>query len=272
MGSMIGTVLPGGTRIDAQLEYGTWELFRGSGPDGTSVLVTTVPQPPPTPSPPVVARELALPFDGIPRLLGVVDVASPYPCRALIEEAPAGTRVSELGAVAVTDALTVGLDLARLLATMHAAGALHGDLRPQTTFVARIGDRLTLTGTSPRCSRFGAPYMPPTKTGWYSPFLRDSFLPDVMVRGDQPSTASDVAQLGMIIERLVTGRSPFATRPDESVFGPLMRAMQGDSEPWNLDAPLARELEALAKATFHPTSGPTRALAPLHTFLERATA
>lgn len=149
---MVGTTLPDGTRIDAELESGAWTLFRGTAADGTGVLVTVAPQPPPEPSPAIVARELALPFPGIPRLRAIVDVEEPR-CRALIEEAPAGTRISELPALALDDVITVARDLARLLAAIHAAEALHGDLRPQTTFVERVGGRRRARRPSRRSRR-----------------------------------------------------------------------------------------------------------------------
>lgn len=266
---MVGTTLPDGTRIDAELECGTWTLFRGTSADGTGVLVTIAPQPPPEPSPAIVARELALPFPGIPRLRAIVDVEEPR-CRALIEEAPAGTRISELPALALDDVITVARDLAELLAAIHAAQALHGDLRPQTTFVERVGGRLTLTGTTPRCTRFGVPLASKTRSGVYSPFFHDMFMPDVLLARDRaPSVAGDVAQLGMLIERMATGRSPFVD-PDGNAVAALVRATTGDSAPWNLDAPHAQALEALAKAAFHPSSGPERELAPLRAFLEHA--
>lgn len=265
---MIGTVLDGGYRLTEALYEGMWLVYRGTARDGNRVLVTIAPTP-------NVMAELALPFKGVPALRATVPVKlrSGAQWLAVIESEPAGRCVADLsGPVPLDEVFTVGLDLARLLQTIHAAGAFHGSLRPQMTWVehtygqGRPGGRLSLSGSSPRSERFGTAGAKPRSSGQVSPFIADLFLPDVLARGEPAGVASDIAQLGMMLHRLATGRSPF--HRGDSPMPELVRAMNGETERWGQGDPRAKAAEEVARAAFDPDRRESRSLSPILRFLE----
>jgi serine/threonine protein kinase len=249
-----------GYRVTELLQGGEWNVYRSQSATGARALVTIV-QPPP---PPPVLEALALPFTGIPKLIASVPVDNGL---ALIEAEPGGWRISDLRwPLPVDEVIRIGLDIARTLERIHAAGCIHGSLRPQTTWIDQSSH---LTGTTPRPELVGLHVLAnTTRTGVYSPFLDDIFYPDILARNEPRSAASDVAQLGMLLHHMATHASPFR-RPDDIMFQPLVRALEGDAPPWQSDDPRSRALEALARDAFDPKQVATRSLAPLLAGLER---
>lgn len=264
---MIGTSVAG-VRITEELASGTWNVYRGHAADGARVIVTVVAPPPPA----TTLTELALPFAGIPELRAVVPIADAHhDALAIVETEPRGYRIGDLRwPLPIDEVITVGLDLARLLERMHAAGTIHGALRPQTVWIDNIDGRCTLTGTTPRPERAGLHCLASASTGSITPFFVDPFLPDVLARGEPASVSSDVAQLGMLIHRMATHRSPFAGGPGEPIAQQLVRALGGDIPPWPAGDARSRAVEELARAAFDPARADARALAPLLAGLEAA--
>jgi hypothetical protein len=164
----------------------------------------------------------------------------------------------------IDEVITVGLDLARLLQRMHAAGAIHGSLRPQTTWIhTTAGGRCSLAGTTPRPELAGVHSLAPRSSGSVTPFIEDVFFDDTLACGKPRSTASDVAQLGMLLHRMTMRASPFAGGPDASVMDQLALAMRGEAPPWPAGDERARAVEALARRAFDPAHGAERAIEPL---------
>ena len=255
------TAVPG-YRLGELLHDGAWRVHRGNAADGSRVIITIVS--PPTP-PPVLAA-LALPFEGIPPLRATVPIAAAHhDALAIVEAEPEGWRIGDLRwPMPVEEVIRVGIDLARVLERMHAAGVVHGSLRPQTVW---IDGASKLTGTTPRPERAGLHALSATPSqGVISPFHEDIFFPDVLARGEPVSVASDVAQLGMLIYRMATHRSPFA---DDSIMQQLVKAMQGDAPPWPAGDAKSRAVEQLAREAFDPARASSRSLAALRDGLER---
>jgi hypothetical protein len=220
-----------GHKITEGLYSGAWDVCRAQGPDGRNSIITIVRTSRP---PPERLTELALEFPGIPQLLAAEPLGEGL---AIIEREPEGWSLSALKwPLPIDEVITVGLDLARLLERMHAAGVVHGSLRPQTTWIKGSDTRCSLTGTTPRPELIGLPGAP-------SPFAGDEFASDAP-RGP----ASDVAQLCMLLHRMALHTSP----------------PRGSIPAWNNDDPRARALEDLARTAFT-----TRELAPLLAGLEK---
>jgi hypothetical protein len=242
MSELVGTVVEG-YRITEKLYDGSWQVCRGLAPDGGRVLVTVTTPPPPA------------------------DVLAAL---AVIESEPAGTAVADLRwPLPISEVVSVGLDLARLLERIHAAGKIHGSLRPQTTWIHTVGGRSGLAGTTPRPELAGLHCLSMTRAGSRSPFIGDAFFPDVIARGEPRSASSDVAQLGMMIYRLATHTSPFVREAGEPVAEQLNRAIQGDIPPWHEGDARQRAVEELAREAFDPARAANRSLAPLLAGLEK---
>src|SRR5688572_10420332 len=129
---MIGTVV-GGYRITEAFAEGTRSVYRGLGPAGERAIMTVAS--PPTPDD--VTRKLALPLEGsLPLRRVEATTEHERPASAVIETEPRGYLIGDLKwPLPIDEVITVSLDLARLLSRMHAAGAVHGSLRPQTTWI-----------------------------------------------------------------------------------------------------------------------------------------
>lgn len=116
---------------------------------------------------------------------------------------PLDRRLSAGGALSESDAIRVGLNLARAVAQIHARGYLHADLKPENVLIESSGCRVIDYGTAlpadaGRCSvdfafRGTAEYMAPEQC------QQEAF----------PTKAVDVYALGVVLFELVTGAVPF---------------------------------------------------------------
>jgi serine/threonine protein kinase len=116
------------------------------------------------------------------------------------------TMVNATGPLSARDAAAIGVDIARALAAVHAAGLLHCDVKAQNV-VQEAGGRVVLMD-------FGA--------GRLAPEMRDEdqivdvagtpryMAPELFHHGASATRASDVYSLGVLIYFLVTGKYPVA--------------------------------------------------------------
>ncbi|MCU0253714.1 MAG: serine/threonine protein kinase [Acidobacteria bacterium] len=113
--------------------------------------------------------------------------------------------LDEQGPFAPQELLAVGTALCRALGALHAAGVVHGDVRPRNVVRAR-GMRIVLAdpGTEPLPAR-GAAASVPLAAGAPAFFTAPELL-----RGDGPSAASDLYALGSVLHVLATGLPPVA--------------------------------------------------------------
>lgn len=261
---MIDTVLDGGYRITEVLFEGLFVVARGLAPDGRTVQVTFAERPPPA----TLIEELTIADPAIPRLRGTVAAVTDYNTQvALIEDEPIGRRVSDLGGPLPLDAVyAIGRDLVAFVARVHDTGAILGSLRPQMTWLAPEAPRFL--AATPRPERYGLAGQGSGCVGNVTPFHRDLLFADVQARGEPASVAGDIAQLGMLIYRLATGRSPFVRDDDAGPMAELTRAIQGAGAPWELPSGdlRAAELARIASAAFAPATRSTRSLEPLRRF------
>ncbi|MCW5804214.1 MAG: serine/threonine protein kinase [Deltaproteobacteria bacterium] len=257
MTDAVGSIVCG-YRITERLHAGAWDVYRAQGTAGAALVTVTA-----TPPPGLAA--LGLPFPGIPELVGTAEVGGRA---ALVEREPRGWTIGELKwPLPIDEVITVGLDLARLLDKLHAAGAIHGALRPQLTWIDNAGGRSSLSGTTPRPELAGEHGLDPARLE-ASPFQRDPFVPHMLARGEPRSAASDVAQLGMMLHHMAMCASPFA-RTGDTPLDQHRRAVEGDIPPWKTDDPRARAVEELARDAFDPARTGRRTLAPLLDGLEQ---
>ncbi len=121
----------------------------------------------------------------------------------LIEGETLEFRLDRDGPLGVHEALSVGLDLCRALAAVHAAGLIHGDVKAANV-LREQGGRVVLTdfgsGTEDgaETAAFGSP---------------GSAAPEVLL-GSPPGPESDIYSLGVLLFKLVSGQLPF---PGESI-------------------------------------------------------
>lgn len=130
----------------------------------------------------------------------------------LVTEYVEGTplrKLLELGPLAVTQALDVGVAVARALAAAHEAWIVHADVKPENVMLRRDGHVKVLdfgvaTLTNPR-----QPRDPLRQPGAVMGTLQ--YLSPEQVRGDEIiDSRSDLFSLGVLLFEMVTGYPPFS--------------------------------------------------------------
>ncbi len=192
-----------------------------------------------------LASQLAFPFAGVARLEGI---AAPDPpltfADALIEHLPGGRPASELAPLDERALASVGAQVARILAAVHAAGAPLLGVRPELIY---LEDGPRVSGLTPRGPLFvGSARAPSRGPSCYQlPYLGAE-----MFTGGVPEPRSDVFALCATLHHLGTGSHPFGTLAELPRL--VARVTSGQPDPWPgggrfgevLASGLAREVAA----------------------------
>ncbi|QDU84192.1 Serine/threonine-protein kinase PknB [Planctomycetes bacterium Pla163] len=151
-----------------------------------------------------VARVRAVVVEG-PNAFVVTDLATGRSLRQFLDEA-AGEPLAPARVV------EIGLALARGLEDLHAAGLVHGDVKPTSVYVDGPNVMLVDGGTTPslwtakdlgeRTALIGTPY----------------YAPIEQFGGEAPGPASDIYNVCTLLFELATGVQPFAGRSFLEVF------------------------------------------------------
>ncbi|MGH3739426.1 MAG: protein kinase domain-containing protein, partial [Micromonosporaceae bacterium] len=118
----------------------------------------------------------------------------------LVEGVDVRQRLRDQGPLRSSEVAGIGAQIADALASVHAAGILHGDVKPGNIMVpanggpAKLGD----FGVARRVQ------LPDTVT-----HATPEYVAPEVVEGIKPTPASDVYSLGMVLYEMVCGRSPY---------------------------------------------------------------
>ena len=131
--------------------------------------------------------------------------------------------LSELGTLHEHEAATLGGQVASALATAHAAGIVHRDVKPANILVADDG--------TARISDFGIAHAFGEATLTSAGMLTGTpaYLAPEVARGEDSSPASDVFSLGATLYAALEGRPPFGEQPN--AIGVLHRVAAGQVDP-----------------------------------------
>jgi tetratricopeptide (TPR) repeat protein len=121
-------------------------------------------------------------------------------------------RLVREGAIPEQQVRRIGAELAGALAALHAAGIVHGDLKPENVRLDAEGRAVLLDLGLARAVSDG-------RTGGGSIL----YLSPERAQGGAPSKAADVFALGVVLFELATGVHPLDPRADEIRTGPLRR-------------------------------------------------
>lgn len=130
----------------------------------------------------------------------------------IVMECVAGETLAERiqsGALTPDAVAAIGRQIAAGLAAAHAAGVIHGDLKPANLMVTPDGTiKIMDFGLARRHSELDRPDTTIEWTGSSSSFLSStpSYMAPEQTRGEPASAASDVFVLGLIIYEMLTGR------------------------------------------------------------------
>ncbi len=178
---------------------------------------------------------------------GFTDDNRPYLVMAFHERGSLGDRLERSGPLPWQDVADIGVSLAGALATAHAAGIVHRDVKPDNVLLDDFGSPvLTDFGIA---SVTGPDTATLTSTGQMT--MTVAFSPPEVLDGARPDERTDVFALGATLFALLTGHPPFVRPGDESVAQVIARMVRED--PPDLAAegipqPLAEAIDrALAK-------------------------
>jgi tetratricopeptide (TPR) repeat protein len=199
-----------------------------------------------------------------PRIVTLYRIHPPGPVRAWMfemEYVEGTTLAAILGAsnrLSVPRSLRIASQIAAGLEAAHAAGVVHGDVKPSNILVA-AGDDVKLVdfGLSRILGEISQ-----SGTAERGPQGTPLFMAPEVVTGERPSPVSDVWSFGVLLYRMLTGRMPF---PAGSLHALLDAVQFGAPDP--LDPEIPADLSALCLACLEksPAARPQScvAIAPL---------
>ena len=180
---------------------------------------------------------------GIARMLdaGHTDDGQPYLAMDYIDGTPIDTYAGKLD---VRGKLTLFLQVCDAVSYAHRNLIIHRDLKPSNILVDRAGQ--------PKLLDFGiAKILEPgqEETQTRERLLTPEYASPEQVRGGAQTTATDVYQLGAVLYKLLTGRSPHVFSSDAPAAVELAICATDPAPASSLNAAVSRDLDfVLAKA------------------------
>ena len=133
-----------------------------------------------------------------------VDAPVPWLATAYVPGLSLAETVKERGPLSARSVLSLAAGLAEGLSAIHAAGVVHGDLKPSNVLLAEDGPRVIDFGISRAA---GAAPVTPTGLVVGSP----GFMSPEQALGKEIGPLSDVFSLGAVLAFAATGERPFGT-------------------------------------------------------------
>ena len=200
-----------------------------------------------------------------------VDAPVPWLATAYVAGPSLSEAVRDRGPLSVPSLLALAAGLAKSLTAIHAAGVVHGDLKPSNVLLALDGPRVIDFGISQ-----AAEAAPLARAGLV--VGTPSFMSPEQATGKGVGPLSDVFSLGAVLAFAATGRKPFGTGTAAAVLervvhgAPALEEGPPEIRPlieWCLakdpaQRPTAAALQtavAAAQAAMEPAPGPGLAAA-----------
>lgn len=145
-------------------------------------------------------------------------------------------RLARQGAPAPAVALDIVGQVAEAMAEAHAAGIIHGDIKPANLMVEPSG-RVRILDFGEACRAAGP--------AWGGSSGTIPYLAPECLAGARPSAQGDIYSLGVVLYQLITGQRPFA-----GLAGLALAAaqLQSSSDAWPFPRHAGRGLRALVRA------------------------
>ena len=145
-----------------------------------------------------------------------VDAPVPWLATAYVAGSSLTEAVRNRGPLTAGSLLALAAGLAKSLTAIHAAGVVHGDLKPSNVLLALDGPRVIDFGISQ-----AAEATPLARAGLV--VGTPSFMAPEQAAGKDVGPLSDVFSLGAVLAYAATGRKPFGTGPPAAVVERVVR-------------------------------------------------
>ena len=145
-----------------------------------------------------------------------VDAPVPWLATAYVAGLSLSEAVRSRGPLTAGSLLALAAGLAKSLTAIHAAGVVHGDLKPSNVLLAPDGPRVIDFGISQ-----AAEVTPLARAGLV--VGTPSFMSPEQAAGKEVGPLSDVFSLGAVLAFAATGRKPFGTGPPAAVLERVVR-------------------------------------------------
>jgi hypothetical protein len=196
-------------------------------------------------------------LSGHPHVATVFDAGitrkRPYIVREWLPAGSLHERLATSGALTWPEAVDVGVKLAGALESLHRAGILHRNMKPQNVFLSAFGDPLVADVEMAAADRAFV-----TRGG--DTYDTEVHAAPELFKHATPSAATDVYALTSVLATLVLGRPPFLSDDDESLV--RVTARKAGEDPPDLTAlgvpPEVTEVLAQGMARL-PTARPATA-------------
>jgi eukaryotic-like serine/threonine-protein kinase len=215
--------------------------------------------------------------------VGITLAVGPYAVMEYLEGTHLGEVLEAEGPLPVERAVEVVLQVCEALTVAHTAGIMHGDIKPQSLFLARHGQFETLKvldfagADDERSAKAASSGLPAGELSPAPPLYgTPSYMAPELVRNDSAADhRSDIWSIGVVLHELVTGRAlfdgptpaetcrrvlsdePITLVADDSVLPPTLRGI------------IARCLERAPDRRYQSVEELAAALAPLGSMQER---
>jgi eukaryotic-like serine/threonine-protein kinase len=145
-----------------------------------------------------------------------VDAPVPWLATSYVAGPPLSETVRSRGPLIAGSLLSLATGLAKSLTAIHAAGVVHGDLKPSNVLLALDGPRVIDFGISQ-----AAEATPLGRAGLV--VGTPSFMSPEQAQGQDVGPLSDVFSLGAVLAFAATGRKPFGTGQPAAVLERVVR-------------------------------------------------
>jgi hypothetical protein len=145
-----------------------------------------------------------------------LDAPVPWLATAYVAGPSLSEAVRDRGPLSVTSVLALAAGLAKSLTAIHAAGVVHGDLKPSNVLLALDGPRVIDFGISQAVEA-----APLARSGLV--VGTPSFMSPEQAAGQEVGPLSDVFSLGAVLAFAATGRKPFGAGQAAAVLERVVR-------------------------------------------------